>query len=138
MIDHVRLIEADVPSLQFMLGQARLISSALSYVLASSANCPAATEVLLGADDEAVRKFSDRLSENIATARHAYDARESQAASRVRIPAAQAHLIHAALMVSTHLTSSEEEYNIQVGEFKENALKLASGILSAYEDRPSD
>jgi hypothetical protein len=35
----------------------------------------------------------------------------------VRVPIARAHLLHGALIGSTLLTGSEEEYNIKVGFF---------------------
>ncbi|GLY71214.1 hypothetical protein Atai01_78330 [Amycolatopsis taiwanensis] len=138
MISHVRVVQAEVPSLQFVLGQARLVGSALSFVMSTVATNPSTVELLLGAEPAAVRAFEDRLTEDISAAQRAHDARQSREASRVRVPLAQAHLVYTALVVSTHLTPSEEEYNIQVGAFKENALELAAGIRSAYESHGTD
>lgn len=129
MISHVRLVEG--PALQFMLAQARLISSALTFVLTSTGDNPARVRLILGADEDVVREFRDQLTDDIATAQRAHDARTSPDASRVRIPVDKAHLVYTALIVSTHLTGSEEEYNIHVGAFKENALALASGLTAA-------
>ncbi|RZQ64827.1 hypothetical protein [Amycolatopsis suaedae] len=132
MTSTVKLVDADGPFIEFRRSDARLVSSALSYVL-SSVSTPATVELLLGSPAERVDRYRAKLTDAIEAAQRAYEARESREASKVRVPAQRAHLLYTALVVSTHMTRSEEEYNIQVGAFKENALDLADGIIAAFE-----
>jgi hypothetical protein len=138
MITSVQRVEAGGPALRFWRQQGRLITGAISYVRYMSRSAEE-LRIRLGVDAGELDALETEIAQRTQAAERAYEKRESREATWVVVPLSQAHVIHTALVVSTELTGSEEEYTIKVGFFKENALALAEGMISAVrpeEDAP--